>query len=512
MTIRRALLSAYDKTGLVDFARGLHGLGVELVASGGTAAALEGGEVPVTPVETLTGFAEMLGHRVVTLHPAIHGGILARRDVPEDAADLARHGIAPIDLVCVNLYPFEQTVARLAVSDGEAIERIDVGGPALLRGAAKNHRHVVALCRPTDYEPVLEELQATGSVSLETRRQLAAHAFAATAAYDAAIARWLDDDGLPETLVLAFDRERRLAYGENPHQQGAFYVERGQRTHLLAQTTQAHGPALSYNNLHDLETARTLVDRFERPGCVVVKHASPCGAAVADTIDKAFAKAWASDPISAYGGVIALNRPIGAALGEELAARFVEVVYAPGIDAEALATLVAKERLRVLIGHERRAAPSEERDLRRVRGGLLVQERDLAPDPVEEMRVACGSLPAGGTDDVAFAWAVVRHIPSNAIVVVRDGQVLGVGGGQPSRVDAVQLALTKAQAHGHVLTGATLASDAFFPFADGPLLALEAGIATIVQPGGSKRDVEVEAAIRAAGATLVLTGRRHFRH
>ncbi len=511
MTVRRALLSVHDKAGVVDLARGLSGLGVELVASGGTAAALTAAGIPTTAVESLTGFAEMLGHRVVTLHPSIHGGILARRDVPADLADLDEHGITPIDLVCVGLYPFEQGITRAGATWEDAIELIDIGGPALLRGAAKNHAHVIPVCSQDDYGPVLDELRETGDVSVATRRRLADRAFRTTAAYDAAIAGWLGRDDLPEALVLTFQRERVLVYGENPHQRAAYYVERGGRDHLLAGLEQLHGPELSYNNLGDLDAALALLDRLGRPACVVVKHASPCGAAVADTIDEAFARAWASDPTSAYGGVVAVNRPVGAALGRELAARFIEVLVAPGIDAEALTMLSARERLRVLVG-DRASAPAEELDLRRVRGGLLVQERDVADEPAGEMRVACGSVGASGLEDVGLAWAVVRHALSNAIVLVRGGQVIGIGAGQPSRVDAVRLALERARAHGHALEGATLASDAFFPFADGPQLALEAGVATIVHPGGSKRDNEVETAIREAGATLVLTGRRHFRH
>ncbi len=512
--IRRALLSVHDKTGLAAFAEGLARLGVELVASGGTARFLADAGVPVTPVEQLTGFAEMLGHRVVTLHPAVHGGILARRDVPEDLADLEQHGIAPIDLVCVGLYPFEKTVARLDVAWQEAIEQIDVGGPALLRAAAKNHAHVVPLCRSEDYEPVLDELRRTGGVSEERRRALAAQAFATTAAYDGAIAAWLGGGSrFPQLLTPVFERVRGLAYGENPHQRAAYYAERGARMHLLSRVEQLHGKKLSYNNLNDLSAARLLARELEeQPACVIVKHANPCGVAVAGTIEAAYAQALAADPVSAYGGVVVLTRAVSAALGEALAAQFVEVLFAPGYDETALEALVRKPGVRVLNDLERRAFVPLERDYRRVLGGLLVQDRDTEPDPREEMRVVCGTVPDDVWRDLLFAWTVVKHVTSNAIVVARDGRTIGVGAGQVSRVDAVRSALEKARAHGHPLDGAVLASDGFFPFADGPRLALEAGVRALIQPGGSKRDAEVIEAVEAAGAAMVLTGRRHFRH
>jgi phosphoribosylaminoimidazolecarboxamide formyltransferase / IMP cyclohydrolase len=513
MTIGRALLSAYDKSGLLAFAKGLHELGVDLVASGGTARLLAEDGLPVTDVEELTGFPPMLGHRVVTLHPMVHGGILARRDVAEDADDLERHGIEPIDLVCVNLYPFEQTVGRLDVGWDEAVEQIDVGGPTLLRAAAKNHAFVVPVCRPADYEVVLEELRATGEVGEELRRELAERAFATTAAYDAAVAAWLGGDRLaPETLVLAFDRVRALTYGENPHQEAAYYAQRGARTHLLARVEQVHGKPLSYNNLNDLAAARRLAFDLSGPACVIVKHANPCGVAVADTIEEAYAAALAADPVSAYGGVVVLNQPVGAALGASLAEQFVEVLHTPGVDAAALEALASKEGTRVLIDRERRAPVLGERDLRRVPGGLLVQSPDTGPDPLDGMTVACGTADADTWEDLLFAWTVVKHVTSNAIVIARDRRTLGIGAGQMSRVDAVRIAVEKAHEHGHDLTGAVLASDAFFPFADGPAIALEAGIRAIVQPGGSRRDDEVVAAVTAAGATMVLTGRRHFRH
>jgi phosphoribosylaminoimidazolecarboxamide formyltransferase/IMP cyclohydrolase len=509
----RALLSVYDKTGIAAFARGLAGLGWELVASGGTAKLLQDDGLAVTPVDALTGFGEMLGHRVVTLHPAVHGGILARRDVPADLAELEAHGFAPFDLVCVNLYPFEQTVAAREVPFADAIEKIDVGGPAMLRAAAKNHEHVIPLCRPDDYEPVLGELRRLGDVSAEMRRVLAARAFATTAAYDAAIASWLAPGRLPDTLVAAFDRELELAYGENPHQAAAYYVERGGRTHLLSRVDRLHGKELSYNNLNDLSAARLLARELEeQPACVIVKHANPCGVAVGETVEEAYAKALAADPVSAYGGVVVLTRAVTASLGEALSKQFVEVLFAPGYDAVGLEALVQKPGTRILNDLERRSYVPGEPDYKRVLGGLLVQDRDLVRDDRASMDVVCGTLTDETWADLLFAWAVVRHVTSNAIVLARGGQTLGIGAGQMSRVDAVRIALEKARELEHDVQGAVLASDAFFPFADGPALAFEAGIAAVIQPGGSKRDDEVVAAVDAAGAAMVFTGRRHFRH
>ena len=512
MTIQRALLSVHDKTGITAFARELHRLGVELLASGGTARALADERIPVTPVEDVTGFGELLGHRVVTLHPAVHGGILARRDVRADLAELQAHGFGPIDLVCVNLYPFERTVGRLDVEWEDAIEQIDIGGPALLRAAAKNHGFVVPVCRPADYDAVLEEYRVGAEVSIETRRALATRAFETTAAYDAAVARWLGrDEDFPETYVPVFDRVQELAYGENPHQRAAYYAQRGVRTHLLARVEQLQGKPLSFNNLGDLSAARLLIRDLDGPAAVIVKHANPCGAALGTTIDEAYAKAFAADPLSAYGGVVAVNRPVGDGLGRTLAEQFVEVLHAPGLSDAAIEAL-GEKATRILVDGERRGFVSTERDLRRVLGGLLVQDRDVGGDPLDGMDVLCGDPDAALWEDLLFGWTVVRHVTSNAIVIARGGQTLGIGAGQMSRVDAVRIAVDKAREHGHSLEGAILASDAFFPFADGPRLALEAGIAAIIQPGGSVRDAEVLDAVREAGAAMVATGRRHFRH
>ena len=509
----RALISVYDKAGLVPFARGLTELGYELVSSGGTAAALEEAGLGVTRVEELTGFPEMLEGRVKTLHPRVHAGILARRDVPDDIASLAEHGIEGFDLVCVSLYPFERAADEPGAAPAAVIEMIDVGGPSMLRAAAKNHAHVTAVCRVEDYEPVLAELRDSGSTSAETRRRLASVAFATTAAYDAAISRWFRrDEPEPDSLALAFSKFLDLSYGENPHQRAAYYAEQGARTHLLSRVEQVQGKPLSFNNLNDLSAARLLARELDRPGCVIVKHANPCGVAVAETIEDAYAHALAADPVSAYGGVVVLNRAVSATLGELLAQQFVEVLFAPGFDEQAMEVLTQKTSMRVLNDTERRALVEEEPDYRRVLGGLLVQGRDWEIAGREGMEVVCGDVTDEQWHDIVFAWRVVKHVTSNAIVLARGGQTIGIGAGQMSRVDAVWIALEKARELGHATEGSVLASDAFFPFADGPQLGLDAGVSVLVQPGGSKRDAEVIDTVSAAGAAMVFTHRRHFRH
>jgi phosphoribosylaminoimidazolecarboxamide formyltransferase/IMP cyclohydrolase len=509
----RALISVYDKSGLDGFAGGLHELGWELVASGGTASFLGGHGLPVTRLETLTGFAELLGHRVVTLHPTVHGGILARRDVPEDLADLADHGIEPFDLVVVNLYPFVDTASRRGATEEEVVEMIDIGGPTLLRAAAKNFRHVGVVARMERYDAVLAELREAGELSVDTRRSLAGEAFAATAAYESAISTWFGDtDAFPDALVPTFRKQRELAYGENPHQRAAYYAEAGARRHLLSRVEQRAGKELSYNNLNDLAAARRLAEELTPPACVIVKHANPCGAAEAESAEEAYERAVAADPVSAYGGVVVLNRPLSVELAERIANQFVEVLFAPGYEDGALEVLRRKESMRVLDSAERRTASGGERDYRRVLGGLLVQDRDDGLEARESMRVVCGAVGGPEWDDLLFAWRVCKHVTSNAIVIAKGLRTIGIGAGQMSRVDAVRIAVEKAREHGHDLAGAALASDAFFPFADGPALALEAGVGAIIQPGGSKRDDEVVAAVEAAGAAMVFTGRRHFRH
>ena len=467
----------------------------------------------MTRVESLTAFPELLGGRVKTLHPRVHAGILARRDVEEDVRALEEHEIEPFDLVCVNLYPFEAAVGGHGVTEEQAVELIDVGGPAMLRGAAKNFAHCAPVCRPEDYEDVLEELRASGELSLETRRALAATAFAATAAYEAAIARWFAErETFPDTLALAFDKVLDLTYGENPHQRAAYYAERGARSQLLSRVEQRHGKPLSFNNLSDLSAGRLLVREFQLPACVIVKHANPCGVAVAATIEKAYARALAADPVSAYGGVVLLNRPVSSTLGISLAGQFIEVLYAPGYDEQALEVLVRKPAVRVLDDTERRTFTEAERDYRRVLGGLLVQDRDWDVAERDGMAVVCGELSEEQWGDLLFAWRVVKHVTSNAIVLAKGLQTIGIGAGQMSRVDAVRIAVEKARELGHDPSGAVLASDAFFPFPDGPQLALDAGVGAIIQPGGSKRDAEVVEALQSSGAAMVFTHRRHFRH
>jgi phosphoribosylaminoimidazolecarboxamide formyltransferase/IMP cyclohydrolase len=511
--MKRALISVYDKTGVDEFARGLADLGFELVASGGTAAHLEELGVVVSKVEEVTHAPELLGGRVKTLHPRIHAGILARRDHDEDLAALDEHEIQPFDLVCVNLYPFSQLVARHGVREEDAVEMIDIGGPSMLRAAAKNFAYCAPVCRPDRYPEVLGELRETRELSLATRRRLAAETFACTAAYEATIARWFSDvEPFPERIVPAFTKVLDLPYGENPHQRGAYYAEDGARVHLLSQVERLHGKDLSYNNLNDLSAARMLAREFALPVCVIVKHANPCGVAVAGTIEEAYAKALAADPVSAYGGIVVLNRPVSKELAARLAEQFIEVVFAPGYDERALETLQKKAAVRILLDAERRRAEAGERDYKRVLGGMLVQDRDFDIEDREGMTAVCGDPSETQWGDLLFAWRVAKHVGSNAIVIANGLQTVGIGAGQQSRVDAVRLALEKAAEHGHLLHGAALASDAFFPFADGPQVALDAGIRAFIQPGGSKRDAEVVAAVGAAGACMVFTGRRHFRH
>jgi len=512
--IQRALISVYDKTGLEPFARGLIDLGAEIVASGGTARAIAELGLPVTPIEELTDVPELLGGRVKTLHPRVHAAILARRDSDDDLAALAEHEIRPFDLVCVNLYPFQQVTSRKDVREEDAVEMIDIGGPAMLRAAAKNFVHVAPVPSVERYDEVLGELRAGGDLSLETRRALAAETFARTAAYEASIAAWFADrETFPPRLIVSLERRAELPYGENPHQRASYYAEAGARRDLLSRVDQLGGRELSFNNLNDLDAARAVLREFELPCAVVVKHANPCGCALAPTIEEAYERALAADPVSAYGGVVALNRRVDGHLADRLVEQFIEVLIAPEYTDEALETLRGKPAMRLLADRERRGSSPGERDYRRVLGGFLVQDADAEVDDREGMEVVAGAPPdEAGWGDLLFAWRIVKHVSSNAIVLAKGLQTVGIGAGQPSRVDAVRIALEKARELGHETTGATLASDAFFPFADGPRLALDAGTTAIVEPGGSKRDDEVVAAAEAAGALLVFTARRHFRH
>ena len=512
--MRRALISVFDKTGLDEFAAGLSELGIELVASGGTAAYISELGLSVTPVDELTDVPEMLGGRVKTLHPRIHAAILARRDIEEDLDALAEYEIAPFDLVCVNLYPFAQVAARKDVREEEAVEMIDVGGPAMLRAAAKNFVHVAPVCLLARYGPVLDELRLDGDLSAQTRRELAAEAFAHTAAYEASIAGWFADrETFPPRLIVSLERDRELPYGENPHQRAAYYSEVGARRHLWSRVEQLSGKELSFNNLADLDAARAVLREFELPACAIVKHTNPCGVGVSADLSDAYAKAYAADPVSAYGGVVAVNRRVDPPLAKLLGEQFVEVLIAPEYTADAVEIVRQKPATRILEDRERRRAVLGERHYRRVLGGFLVQDEDADIDDRERMEVVAGQAPdEAGWGDLLFAWRVCKHVLSNAIVIAKDLQTIGVGAGQMSRVDAVRIALDKAREHGHSLEGAALASDAFFPFPDGPELALGAGIGAIVQPGGSKRDEDVIAAVEKAGATMVFTRRRHFRH
>ena len=509
----RALISTWDKSGLDAFARGLVGLGWRLVASGNTAAALEAIGLPVEHVEAVTESPEMLGGRVKTLHPRVHAGILARRDEAEDVATLEQHGIEAFDLVCVNLYPFEDVTARRGVTEVDAVENIDIGGPSMLRGAAKNFAHCAPVCRPDQYHDILEELRANEELSLDTRRRLAAEAFAHTAAYEAAIATWFNArEAFPDSLVVSLDKVLELAYGENPHQRAAYYAERGVRRHLLSRVEQLHGKPLSFNNLNDFSAARSLAREFALPACVIVKHANPCGVGVGATVEEAYDKALASDPTSAYGGVVVLNRDVEAPLGEKLAEHFVEVLFAPGYSDDALDALRRKKNTRILLDGERRAGEPGERSYKRVLGGMLVQDSDAELEDRDHWQLVAGELDEPEWGDLVFAWRVCKHVASNAIVLAKDLQTIGIGAGQMSRVDAVRIAVEKAAEFGHDASGSALASDAFFPFPDGPQIALDAGATSIVQPGGSRRDEDVIAAVAQAGAAMVFTGRRHFRH
>ncbi|MDQ3867688.1 MAG: bifunctional phosphoribosylaminoimidazolecarboxamide formyltransferase/IMP cyclohydrolase [Actinomycetota bacterium] len=512
--VERALISVFDKSGLDAFARGLAELGAELVASGGTARFLADLGIAVKPVEALTDVPELLGGRVKTLHPRIHAGILARRDAEDDVATLEANAIAPFDLVCVNLYPFQRVAARKDVREEEAVEMIDIGGPAMLRAAAKNFVHVLPVCSVERYQPLLAELRERGDVSRHTRRALAAEAFAHTAAYEASIAAWFGDrESFPDRLIVSLEKVDDLPYGENPHQRAAYYAEAGARRHLLSRVEQHGGRGLSFNNLNDLDAARALVRDFTVPACAIVKHANPCGCALAADVEEAYAKALATDPVSAFGGVVAVNRRVESGLAARLVDQFVELLIAPGYTDEALETLRSKEATRILEDRERRGAMPGERDFKRVLGGLLVQDADGELDEREAMEVVTSRVPEEPTwGDLLFGWRVAKHVASNAVVLAKNLQTIGIGTGQPSRVDAVRIALAKARDLGHDIRGAALASDAFFPFPDGPRLALESGVAAIIQPGGSKRDGEVVDAVEEAGATMVFTGRRHFRH
>jgi len=509
--VRRALLAVFDKAGVVELARGLRELGVELVSSGGTAATLREAGLEATSVEEVTGFPEMLDGRVKTLHPRIHAGILAERRKPEHEAQLEQHGIAPFDLVVVNLYPFRETVAAGA-GEQEVIEKIDIGGPAMVRAAAKNHASVGVVVSPARYGEVLAEIRREGGLTLGTRRSLAAEAFAHTAAYDAAVARWFaereaPDRSLPAFVALALEKAADLRYGENPHQRGALFAASGGPGVLGGARVLVEGKEMSFNNWLDVDAAYGLAAELAGPAAVIVKHNNPCGAAIGGTLAEAYGKAFESDTVSAFGGIVAFNREADEAAARAMADVFTEVVVAPSFTDGALGAFGARKGLRVV------AAPLPEAgglDVRPIAGGALVQDRDRVTERREEMEVASAREPTEDEwRDLLFAWPVALRVKSNAIVFARDLATVGIGAGQMSRVDASWLAVRKASDRAK---GASMASDAFFPFPDAVEVAADAGVTAVIHPGGSIRDADVLAAAEARGMAVVLTGRRHFRH
>jgi len=514
--IRRAVLSVSDKTGIVDFAKGLAELGVELISTGGTAQALEAAGLEVRAIDDFTGFPEIMSGRVKTLHPKLYAGLLARRDDPSHMVAAEENEIEFVDLVCVNLYPFEETAARRGVDEEEVIENIDIGGPTMIRAAAKNFNFSAVVVEPESYDAVLQELsESDGHLSLATRKSLAVEAFATTARYDSAIARWFAEllDDFPPVIMGSYEKVTDLAYGENPHQRAAYYAQAGARMHVLSMVRQLGGRELSFNNVLDLNSARLLIQEFELPASAIIKHNNPCGCAAAGSAVEAYERAFACDPLSAFGGVVAVNRTVDKEFAEALVKQFCEVVFAPRFTEEALEVLSAKPNMRILEDNERRHLNVAERDLKRVMGGLLVQDRDLDLEDRSAMEVVTERKPTEREwGEMLFAWKVCKHVRSNAIVLSKDLATVGIGAGQMSRVDSVRLAIDKAREAGTDLGGSALASDAFFPFSDGPQLAIDAGATCVIQPGGSKRDPEVVEAADTAGISMVFTHRRHFKH
>ena len=522
--VKRALLSVSDKSGLLELATALVAHGVELISTGGTATALRKAGLPVRDVSEITGFPEIMDGRVKTLHPAIHGGLLAVRDDPGHVAAQAKHGIADIDLLIVNLYPFEETLARGA-SEADTIENIDVGGPAMIRAAAKNHDSVAVVVDPADYAALLNDLAANaGATTLATRKHFAAKAFARTASYDAAIASWFQHqsgDTLPERLVIAGQRSTILRYGENPHQQAAVYTSNDGRKGLL-DAMQVQGKELSYNNINDADAALECVAEFASgtPACVIVKHANPCGVACGTSLKEAYAKALICDPVSVFGGIIAFNQKITGGVAEEISRIFTEVILAPGADDEALRILSAKKNLRLLLLPSMPNPKSAGRFAKTIAGGLLVQSRDATGLQEIENRIVSKRAPSPQElADLHFAWLVAKHVKSNAIVFAKNGATVGIGAGQMSRIDSTRIAVSKSLDAAHhvggdepLVRGSVLASDAFFPFADGIEAAADAGATAIIQPGGSIKDDAVIKAADERGLAMVFTGQRHFRH
>jgi len=515
LNVRRALVSVSDKRGLVPFVTGLTELGVEVLSTGGTCRQLREAGLEVVEVSEKTGFPEIMDGRVKTLHPVIHGGLLGRRGT--DEAVMEEHGIEPIDLLVVNLYPFEQTIARADATIDDAIENIDIGGPAMIRAASKNHDGVAVVVSPDDYDGVLESLR-NDALSLEERRRLAAKAYAHTASYDTAITKYLSqslgDDALGERFLYSGSLTEKLRYGENPHQDAAFYVDQQAPAGSLAAAKQMQGKALSYNNIADSDAALECVKQFAEPACVIVKHANPCGVAVAGDILEAYDKAFKTDPTSAFGGIIAFNRPLDAkTAGTIIDRQFVEVIVAPAIDAEAADIISAKKNVRVL---ETGPFPAESNagfEFKKVGGGLLVQNGDMGVITADDLKVVTEIAPTPEqVQDMLFAWTVVKYVKSNAIIFCKDNKTIGVGAGQMSRVYSTKIAAIKAADEGLEVKGSVMASDAFFPFRDGIDAAAEYGISAIIQPGGSMRDDEVIQAANEHGLAMVFTGMRHFRH
>jgi phosphoribosylaminoimidazolecarboxamide formyltransferase / IMP cyclohydrolase len=523
MAVQRALLSVFDKTGIEDFARRLAKLKIEILSTGGTAKLLRGKNIPVKDVSDFTGWPEMLGGRVKTLHPKIHGGLLFRRHLPEDQKQATEHSIAPIDLVAVNLYPFEATAAKDYFPPEELIENIDIGGPTMLRSAAKNFESVTVIADPIDYSRVATQLESTGNTTLATRLELARKVFAVTSRYDGLITMNLErlaaagdslevqpKPPLPERVHVALRRKQELRYGENPHQAAALYVPGGHPAKGLAAAKQLQGKELSFNNYVDLEAARSLVAEFQRPAAVIIKHNNPCGAAEQRSLHDAYSKALASDPISAFGGVLAFNHIVDGVTAEEVVKLFVECIVAPGFADRAQEIFAAKKNLRLLQLPEDGLDPDKELQFKRILGGVLLQQPDLGTLQGRELRVVTKRPPtAVELEDLKFAWIVCKHVKSNAIVFAKDGATLGVGAGQMSRVDSVKLAVAKAQ---NPLQGSAVASDAFFPFPDGVEEAAKVGASAVIQPGGSIKDPEVIATADRLGLAMVFTGMRHFLH
>jgi len=514
-TVRRALISVSDKRNLIPFARGLSDLGIEILSTGGTCRELERAGIDAVEVSSRTGFPEIMGGRVKTLHPVIHGGLLGRRGVDEDV--MAEHGIGAIDLLAVNLYPFEETISKPDATLAHAIENIDIGGPAMIRAASKNNAGVAVVVDPDDYDAVLNALQEN-SLGDKHRLTLAAKAYAHTASYDTAITRYLSksvgNEMLGEQFLYAGRRSEKLRYGENPHQEAAFYTDQTPIAGSLAAAKQWQGKALSYNNIADSDAAIQCVRQFEQAACVIVKHANPCGVAVSDSILSAYEKAFSTDPTSAFGGIIAFNRPLDHATARAIIDKqFVEVIVVPGIDEDALAITAEKKNVRVLTTGSPETKSSSGFDFKKVSGGLLVQGSDDGEITAADLKVVTKKAPdASQTEDLLFAWKVAKFVKSNAIVFCRDGMTVGVGAGQMSRVYSTRIAAIKAADEGLVVSNSVMASDAFFPFRDGIDSAAETGISAIIQPGGSMRDDEVIAAANEHGLAMVFTGMRHFRH